>query len=126
MIMRSVRRTDTTPEILVRKLLHGLGLRFSLHRKNLPGTPDIVLPKHRTVVFVHGCFWHRHKDCSKATTPRSRATFWSDKFESNMRRDRRNSTALKRFGWRVVTVWECETKRPKILEARFKRLFENS
>jgi DNA mismatch endonuclease (patch repair protein) len=101
------------PERLVRSALHRVGYRFRLHRKNLPGKPDIVLPKHRTVVFVHGCFWHRHKGCRCAYTPKSRVAFWSAKFESNVERDRRNAREHRRLGWKVVTVWECEAGRPE-------------
>jgi DNA mismatch endonuclease (patch repair protein) len=111
-IMRSVGREDTRPEMLVRRILHNLGFRFRLHRRDLPGTPDIVLPKYMTAIFVHGCFWHRHKNCSKATSPKTRVQFWTDKFEQNTARDRRNDKALKQAGWSVLVIWECETRRP--------------
>jgi len=115
-IMRAVGRTNTKPEMMVRQMLHKLGFRFRLHRKNLPGTPDIVLPKYRTVIFVHGCFWHRHKDCSKSTTPKTRAEFWLTKFEQNRARDIRNEHALKEAGWSVLIVWECDATKPELLE----------
>jgi DNA mismatch endonuclease (patch repair protein) len=111
-IMRAVRRTNTRPEMVVRCLLHSAGYRYRLHRKDLPGTPDIVMPRHRMVIFVHGCFWHRHAGCSKATTPKTRVTFWSTKFQQNQARDRRNNDELRSKGWRVLTIWECQTKAP--------------
>jgi len=96
----------------VRSLLHRSGLRFSLQRRDLPGKPDIVLPKYKTVIFVHGCFWHRHKGCKVATLPKSREDFWLAKFEANVARDKRNQRDLKKAGWNVVLVlWECEILR---------------
>jgi len=106
--MSRIRGRDTAPERLVRSTLHRAGYRFRLHRKDLPGRPDIVLPKYRTVVFVHGCFWHRHSRCRFAYTPKSRVAFWNAKFAANVERDRHNVRELKRLGWRVVTVWECQ------------------
>ncbi|MDY2564053.1 very short patch repair endonuclease [Pseudomonas syringae] len=117
-IMRSVPRKDTKPEIFVRSLLHRMGLRFRLHPKNLPGTPDIVLSRHRTVVFVHGCFWHRHPRCRYASTPKTRLDFWLPKFESNIQRDSKKEVQLRDLGWRVLVVWECETRCPDQLKAR--------
>ena len=110
--MGRVRSKHTTPELRVRRLAHKLGLRFRLHRRDLPGTPDLVLAKHRTVVFVNGCFWHRHAGCRRCTTPRSRTAFWSEKFAQNVARDERNVAALKASGWKVLTIWECETMNP--------------
>lgn len=112
-LMSRIGGKNTTPEIRVRKAAHALGLRFRLHRKELPGTPDIVFPKRRVVLFVHGCFWHRHPGCRKATAPSSE--FWAKKFASNVQRDRRAAADLKKLGWRVVTIWECETKDPEKL-----------
>jgi len=109
-IMRKVGRVNTKPELAVRRVLHALGCRFRLHRSDLPGTPDIVLPKYRTVIFVHGCFWHRHARCRKATTPESNYDYWQRKFDSNRRRDRRNKRGLSKMGWRCCVVWECQTK----------------
>lgn len=109
-IMRRVHSKDTTPERKVRSLLHKLGFRFRLHRSDLLGKPDIALPKYRTVVFVHGCFWHRHQDCSHATTPTSRQDYWLPKFKRTIERDRKNKEEFQRQGWNVVVVWECETK----------------
>mgnify|MGYP000565422481 CR=1 FL=1 len=117
-IMRAVRRSHTGPELLVRKLLHELGYRFRLQRRDLPGTPDIVLPKHRTVIFVHGCFWHRHKGCQKATMPKTRGEFWREKFNRNVSRDRYVERALVNEGWRVLTIWECETRQSETLRAK--------
>lgn len=108
-VMSRIRGYDTTPERTVRSYLHRAGFRFRLHRKDLPGSPDIVLPKWNAVVFVHGCFWHRHAGCRKAYTPKSNTTFWTKKFESNVERDRRKAMELKQLGWRVFAIWECET-----------------
>lgn len=109
-MMSGIRGKDTTPEILVRKALHRLGFRFALHDRKLPGRPDLVLPRHHAVVFVHGCFWHRHVDCAYCTTPSTRAEFWRKKFESNVERDQRNEQKLRDEGWRVFIVWECGLK----------------
>lgn len=122
-IMKSVGRENTRPEIVVRKLLHSLGLRFRLHRKALPGSPDIVLPRHRTAVFVHGCFWHRHPGCRYASTPKTRQDYWLPKFAANVERDARKSSQLEELGWRVLVVWECETRNREALKARLRREF---
>jgi DNA mismatch endonuclease, patch repair protein len=106
--MSRIRGKDTKPERLVRSLLHRMGYRFRLHVVGLPGRPDVVLPRLRTVVFVHGCFWHRHDGCLKASTPKSRVDFWQKKFGANLVRDAKAVTALSAMGWRVITVWECE------------------
>ncbi|WP_291365232.1 very short patch repair endonuclease [Acetobacter sp. UBA5411] len=108
--MSRIRGRDTGPELRLRSLLHRAGFRFRLHAKDLPGKPDIVLPKYHTVIFVHGCFWHRHKGCRNATTPSTRAEFWQAKFDGNVDRDNRNRAALETAGWTVMTVWECELK----------------
>lgn len=108
--MSRIRAQNTTPELLVRFLLHRSGYRFSLHRRDLPGSPDIVLPKHKTVVFVHGCFWHRHAQCRYAAMPKTRPEFWRQKFRDNTRRDRRAKSQLTELGWRVLVIWECQTK----------------
>lgn len=120
--MSRIRGADTKPELLVRSTLHRMGLRFRLHRKDLPGKPDIVLPKHRTVVFVHGCFWHRHSGCCFAYTPKSRREFWCDKFQQNVARDKLALRKLRGLGWRVITIWECETRNPERLKSRIERL----
>lgn len=105
--MASIRGRDTQPEMAVRRALHAAGLRYRLHMSRLPGRPDIVLPKHRAVIFVHGCFWHRHDGCRLATSPATRPEFWAAKFESNVRRDSEASARLQEAGWRVATAWEC-------------------
>ncbi len=106
-MMSGIRGRDTGPEIRVRRLLHSSGLRFRLHRRDLPGTPDIVLPRHRVVVFVHGCFWHFHAGCRLAKVPGSRPEFWRAKLLSNRARDTLAVKALEAMGWRVLVVWEC-------------------
>jgi DNA mismatch endonuclease (patch repair protein) len=123
--MRCVRSTDTMPERKVRSLLHKLGFRFRIHRLDLPGKPDIVLPKRRAVVFVHGCFWHRHQGCSHATTPASRQEYWLPKFRRTVDRDRKNQEELRHRGWNVVVVWECETKDLKKLATQLSRLIDS-
>ena len=107
--MRRVRGKDTSPERAVRRAAHSLGYRFRLHRRSLPGTPDLTFPRLRKVIFVHGCFWHRHPGCRRTTTPKTRATYWREKFDQNVARDRRNAVALEALGWEVLVVWECET-----------------
>lgn len=106
--MSRIRGKDTTPELVVRSALHRMGFRFRLHKKDLPGRPDIVLSRYRTAVFVHGCFWHRHPGCTKAYTPKSRVRFWQSKFDQNVKRDAAVRNQLERLGWNVVVVWECE------------------
>ena len=112
--MSRIKGSDTTPERLVRSLLHRMGYRFRLHSKELPGRPDIVLPKHNTVIFVHGCFWHRHKGCKYAYTPKTRQAFWTNKFDSNVRRDKEVAKRLRKAGWKLIVLWECEVaERPQ-------------
>lgn len=122
-MMAGIKGRDTTPEREVRSHLHRAGLRFRLHGRGLPGRPDIVLPRWRAVVFVHGCFWHRHAGCSKAATPTSNAAFWKRKFLDNVARDARNVVALRRIGWRVYVVWECSTS-TRALETLVRRIRE--
>lgn len=110
-MMAGIRGRDTKPELLLRRALHALGLRYRLHHRGLPGRPDLVFPRRRAVVFVHGCFWHRHENCRYATTPVTRPDFWMQKFRSNVERDRRNQHALLAAGWRVAIVWECLLKK---------------
>jgi DNA mismatch endonuclease, patch repair protein len=106
--MSRIRGGDTGPERRVRSLLHRLGFRFSLNRHDLPGRPDIVLTRYATAIFVNGCFWHRHKKCRNSVVPKTRQAFWLAKLNGNVERDRRNALALRRLGWKVITVWECE------------------
>lgn len=108
--MALVRAKDTKPEMLVRRLVHGLGYRYRLHRRNLPGTPDLVFPSRGKVIFVHGCFWHRHEGCALARLPKSREEFWLPKLEGNAARDARNIRALEGLGWDVMTIWECQLR----------------
>lgn len=107
--MRRIRASDTGPELLVRRLLHAMGYRFRLHVRSLPGKPDVVLPKYRAVVFVHGCFWHRHRGCKNCTTPTNRREWWLQKLNANAARDKKHEIALRKLGWQVLVVWECET-----------------
>ncbi|GHC01652.1 very short patch repair endonuclease [Thermomonas carbonis] len=116
-LMSRIRSKDTAPERAVRSLLHSLGFRFRLHRKDLPGTPDIVLPGRAAVVFVHGCFWHGHA-CKVDKMPKSRTDYWGPKIEANRARDVRKAAKLRRLGWKVVTVYECELKQPERLARR--------
>jgi DNA mismatch endonuclease (patch repair protein) len=109
--MSRISGRDTKPEMTLRSLLHRAGLRFRLHTRGLPGRPDIVLPKYKTVVLVHGCFWHRHKGCSIAYSPKSNKHFWNTKFSKNVERDAKVRRQLVKLGWRVVVVWECQLRR---------------
>jgi DNA mismatch endonuclease (patch repair protein) len=129
--MSRIRGKNTKPELAVRSMLHRLGYRFRIADKKLPGKPDIVLPKYRAVVFVHGCFWHRHTGCKYAYTPKTRCEFWSQKFEANVLRDETNLSLLKTAGWLPIVVWECEIKHDavatlgrvsKVLQRRLKKL----
>jgi len=122
-LMSRVPSKNTSAEIRVRSAAHRRKLRFRIHRKDLPGTPDLVFAKWGIAIFVHGCFWHRHPDCKKASTPKSREEFWQEKFNRNVQRDRENEKALQAKGWRTEIVWECETKSPEILGARLDRIF---
>ena len=108
--MSRIQGKNTKPEIVVRKLLHSMGYRFRLHRKDLPGKPDIVLPKYKTVIFVNGCFWHRHEGCKYAYHPKSRIEFWENKFKGTILRDQNAYIELEKLGWKVVVMWECEIK----------------
>ena len=108
--MSAIKSKNTKPEIKVRKVLHSMGYRFRLHSKDLPGSPDIVLPKYKTVIFVHGCFWHRHENCKYASTPKIRQEFWNKKFKTNIERDLEIQDKIKNLDWRSVVIWECETK----------------
>jgi DNA mismatch endonuclease, patch repair protein len=113
-MMSNIRGKNTSPEIKVRRFLHARGLRYRLHVKTLPGKPDLVFPKYHSVVFVHGCFWHRHRGCKYAYTPKSNQEFWNKKFEENILRDKKAIRTLKMDGWRVFVIWECEVNEPKM------------
>ncbi|WP_034754349.1 very short patch repair endonuclease [Janthinobacterium lividum] len=110
-MMSGIQSKNTKPEMVVRRYLHALGFRYRLHARDLPGSPDLVLPKYRVVIFVHGCFWHQHAGCRFATQPASNVERWKTKFQSNLERDAKNLAALQAAGWHVFVVWECELKR---------------
>lgn len=114
-MMTNIRSRDTRPELAIRRVAHRLGLRFRLHRRDLPGSPDLVFPGRRTVLFVHGCYWHRHSGCKFAYTPKSNVEFWQNKFQTNVARDVRVKRELEDGGWKVITIWECETKDEKMI-----------
>lgn len=122
--MGRIRGRDTAPEVAVRSLLHRAGFRFRLHLKTLPGKPDIVLRSRQAVIFVHGCFWHRHEGCKQCYSPKSNIPFWEAKFAGNIERDEKNTRALKSAGWKVIIAWECELSNPTKLEAKLKRLLQ--
>lgn len=121
-VMAKVKGRDTAPELAVRSIVHRLGLRFRLCRRDLPGCPDLVLPRHRCVIFVHGCFWHRHEGCPQATMPTSNVRYWRKKFNRNKARDARVVLQLRQLGWRILTIWECQTK----TESNLQRLLKKS
>ncbi len=120
--MSRIRNKDTKPELVVRRLLHSMGYRFRLHRCDLPGRPDIVLPRHGVCIFVHGCFWHIHRNCKAARIPKTQRTWWQKKLEGNASRDKRNAAVLRQLGWRVLTIWECQTNNPEKIILRLKSL----
>lgn len=117
-LMSKVRGKNTAPELLVRSVLRSLGYRFRVHVADLPGVPDVVIPRLKLCIFVHGCFWHRHPDCARATCPTNNAAFWSEKFSRTVVRDRRTASALRRAGWSVAVIWECKTRDRDALERK--------
>lgn len=121
--MAQVRSTNTKPELLVRKFLHAQGFRYSLHNKRLPGKPDIVLPKYRTIIFVHGCFWHGHANCKYFTIPKTRTKWWADKINTNKANDEKAIKALKKAGWKIIVVWACKLK-PKNADQTLNKILE--
>ena len=124
--MSRIKNRDTKPELIVRSMLHRLGLRFRLHRKDLPGKPDIVLAKFKKVIFVNGCFWHRHAGCKLAYKPKSRVKFWNNKFKKNVQNDIKVKKKYSQSAWNQIIIWECETKDLKKLENKIrKKIFEN-
>ena len=110
-VMSKIRSKDSRPELLVRSMLHRLGYRFRLHRKDLPGKPDVVLPKYRTVIFIHGCFWHQHEGCPHGHLPRSNLKYWGPKLRRNKERDVKNQAKLKKLGWNTIVIWECQVNK---------------
>lgn len=121
--MRAIRSFDTKPELVVRKLVHRCGFRYRLHRRDLPGKPDLVFPARRAVIFVHGCFWHMH-GCPSVRVPKSNMDYWKPKLERNRKRDEESVAALEAKGWRVLTVWECETSDLTVLELKIREFLE--
>lgn len=119
-IMSSVKGRDTGPEKAVRSMLHAMGYRFRLHEKRLPGKPDIVLPRHQKVIFVHGCFWHGHQGCSRSKRPKSNVDFWNHKIDGNIRRDAEIQEKLRMAGWEILTVWQCQIRDKELLESRLR------
>ena len=119
--MSRIRSRDTNPELAVRRSLRRLGYRYRLHRNDLPGKPDIVLPKHRIVIFVHGCFWHQHAGCIDCSNPKTNIKYWSPKLLANLQRDRKNRRTLRRLGWTAIVIWECQTQRTEQLRDRLSR-----
>lgn len=124
--MASVRREGTDPERKIRSMLHKAGYRFKLHRKNLPGTPDIVLPKYNTVIFVHGCFWHQHSGCSKSRRPSSNQNYWEKKLDGNIERDKKKIAELKKMGWKAIIVWQCEIENESEILRKIRAFLQSS
>ena len=122
-IMQAVKTKDTTPEMTVRRLLHSIGYRYRLHRKDLPGKPDVVFPGRKKIVFVHGCFWHGHS-CAKGRPPKSRHEYWQPKLANNVERDRTKQEQLESLGWKVLVVWQCETKERTRLESKLRAFLD--
>lgn len=125
-MMAGITGSDTRPELIVRRYLHAAGLRFRLHDSRLPGRPDLVFPRFKTVVFVHGCFWHRHEGCRFATVPATRPSFWAEKFAANVERDQRKEAELSSMGWVSVIIWECETREAEAVDRLFWRVLARS
>lgn len=124
--MGRVKSRDTKPELKVRKLVYALGYRYRLHGRGLPGKPDLVFNSRRKIIFVHGCFWHRHRGCARCRMPKSRLEFWAPKLEENSKRDKRNQRLLRRAGWQLLIVWECELERLDALESKLISFLEES
>jgi DNA mismatch endonuclease (patch repair protein) len=124
-IMSRVKGRDTKPELLVRSVIHRMGLRFRVHRRDLPGNPDIVLPRHGKVIFVHGCFWHGHTRCARSKRPIANVSFWNKKLDANIERDKRFRKTLRRMGWKVLVLWQCETRKPEKLLMKLERFLRD-
>jgi DNA mismatch endonuclease (patch repair protein) len=120
-IMSRIRGYDTKPELTVRSIVHRMGFRFRSHGEDLPGNPDIVLPKHKKVIFIHGCFWHGHKGCKRSKRPSTNVSFWQDKLDKNIERDKRQQRELRKLGWKYLIIWQCEINRPNLLRNNIKR-----
>jgi DNA mismatch endonuclease (patch repair protein) len=125
-VMSRIRGKDTKPEMAVRRFVHGMGFRYRLHRRDLPGCPDLVLPRHRKVILVHGCLWHLHADCRAGRIPGSNVAYWEPKLRRNAERDTANEAALRLAGWEVLIVWECETKKAAVLGERLRSFLNRS
>lgn len=123
--MSRVKGKNTSPELQVRELVRHLGIRCTLHRSDLAGSPDIVIPRYNMVIFVHGCFWHRHKNCKKATFPKTRSEFWAAKFERNVARDKSVRRTLRTNGWRVLTIWECQIRRSERVVTKIEKFLRD-
>jgi DNA mismatch endonuclease (patch repair protein) len=124
LMMSRVKSRDTAPEMAVRGAAHRIGLRFRLHRRDLPGRPDLIFPRYRLAVFVHGCYWHRHPNCKKASSPSTNVAFWEAKLKDNVARDKAALNELVRLGWQTLVIWECETKEPQKLNIRLSTYFD--
>jgi len=124
-IMSRVKGRDTKPEMLVRSFVHRMGFRFRVHRRDLPGNPDIVLPRHGKVIFVHGCFWHGHERCPRSKRPTTNKSFWNKKLDANIERDKRFQRELRRMGWKLLVVWQCETHNPEKLLGKLERFLHD-
>ncbi len=124
-IMSRVKGSDTKPEILVRSFVHRMGFRFRVHRRDLPGNPDIMLPRHGKVILVHGCFWHGHKRCQRSKRPTTNMGFWNKKLDANIERDKRFRRKLRWMGWNVLVVWQCETRKPEKLLGKLERFLHD-
>ena len=122
--MSRIKGKNTKPELIVRSMLHSLGYRFRLNRNDLPGRPDIVLPKYKTVIFVHGCFWHQHKNCKRSSIPKSNQKYWLPKLKKNVTRNKHSIEALKKAGWKVLIIWECETKELDLLKEKTNQIIK--
>ena len=119
--MRRIQSSNTKPEKIVRSLLHRMGFRFRINQNNLPGKPDIVLKKHSTIIFVHGCFWHGHRNCKRSNTPKTNRDYWINKIQTNVKRDKKNIRELKKQGWKVIVVWECYANKTAKLNKLFSK-----
>ena len=124
-VMSKIKDKNTKPEVLVRSVLHRMGYRFRLHGKDLPGKPDIILPKYKKVIFVHGCFWHGHEGCDKSKRPSANREFWDKKLDKNINRDQKNIAELNKYGWETLIIWTCETKDIQTLKQKLTTFLES-